>query len=83
MEERKMSLKHPNRQSITKHDLIREIKELKMFMSGMYERILNVETIVSFYVEMNGDDKDFAKYLDKKAEEIAENKKEKSKGEHK
>ena len=61
-----------------RNELIKRVEALEFVLSKVISSQRNVELIIDYYIEMNGDDKKFQKFLDKKAEN-AESSKPKSK----
>jgi hypothetical protein len=55
-----------NKDRISKHDIRRAINNIVISMHNINNRIINIENIVSLYVEYNKHDKKFEKYLEKK-----------------
>jgi len=49
--------------------LIQRIKILEYALSNSIQRQRNCELILDYYIEMNGDDEKFRKFLDKKNED--------------
>ena len=54
------------KRGLKRKDLINRIKMLEYALSNYIERQKNSELIVDLYIEMNKDEKKFAKFLDKK-----------------
>lgn len=50
-------------------DLIDRVKTLEYVLSNVITNARNLELIIDYYVEMNGDVKKFEKFLDKKSED--------------
>ena len=50
-------------------DLIDRVKTLEYVLSNVITNARNLELIIDYYVEMNGDVKKFEKFLDKKRED--------------
>ena len=67
------------RKGVTKGDLVRSIKALWRVAQSIDRRIVNVENVLAEYIDYNKDEKKFAKYLDRKVEEIIEDEEKKSK----
>ena len=61
-----------------RNELIKRVESLEFVLSKVISSQRNVELIIDYYIEMNGDDEKFQKFLDKKAED-AESSKPKSK----
>ena len=61
-----------------RNELIKRVEALEFVLSKVISSQRNVELIIDYYIEMNGDDEKFQKFLDKKAED-AESSKPKSK----
>ena len=54
------------KRGLKRKDLINRIKMLEYALSNYIERQKNSELIIDLYIEMNNDEKKFAKFLDKK-----------------
>ena len=54
------------KKSYSKHDLRRELKNTRIVVSMLSERLLNLEKVFQLYVEMKKDEKKFEKFLDAK-----------------
>ena len=50
-------------------DLIDRVQALEYVLSNVITNARNLELIIDYYVEMNGDVKKFEKFLDKKQED--------------
>ena len=50
-------------------DLIDRVQTLEYVLSNVITNARNLELIIDYYVEMNGDVKKFEKFLDKKQED--------------
>ena len=57
------------KRGLKRKDLIQRIKVLEYALSNSIQRQRNCELILDYYIEMNGDDEKFQKFLDKKAED--------------
>ena len=66
------------KRGLKRKDLIQRIKVLEYALSNSIQRQRNCELILDYYIEMNGDDEKFTKFLDKKSED-GEHKQEKRK----
>jgi hypothetical protein len=51
--------------SISKNDIVRALKNIIGDINGIVQRIVVLETILTRYVEMNKDDKKLIAYMDK------------------
>ena len=58
--------------SISKNDIIRGLKNVIGDINGIVQRIVVLETILTRYIEMKKDDKKIVTYMDKKNKEQAE-----------
>ena len=54
------------KKSYSKHDLRRELKNTRIVVSMLSERLLNLEKVFQLYVEMKKDEKKFENFLDAK-----------------
>ena len=61
-----------------RNELIKRVEALEFVLSKVISSQRNVELIIDYYIEMNGDDEKFQKFLDKKTKD-AESSKSKSK----
>jgi len=61
-----------------RNELIKRVEALEFVLSKVISSQRNVELIIDYYIEMNGDDEKFQKFLDKKTED-AKNSEPKSK----
>lgn len=52
-----------------RNELIKRVEALEFVLSKVISSQRNVELIIDYYIEMNGDDEKFQKFLDKKAED--------------
>ena len=52
-----------------KNELIKRVEALEFVLSKVINSQRNVELIIDYYIEMNGDDEKFQKFLDKKTED--------------
>ena len=66
------------KRGLKRKDLIQRIKVLEYALSNSIQRQRNCELILDYYIEMNGDDEKFTKFLDKKNKD-GEHKQEKRK----
>ena len=66
------------KRGLKRKDLIQRIKVLEYALSNSIQRQRNCELILDYYIEMNGDDEKFTKFLDKKSKD-GEHKQEKRK----
>ena len=66
------------KRGLKRKDLIQRIKVLEYALSNSIQRQRNCELIHDYYIEMNGDDEKFTKFLDKKSKD-GEHKQEKRK----
>jgi hypothetical protein len=55
-----------HKKTVTNHDMRRAIEDMYSMMLNLQQRILNIEYVLSSYVEMKRDEKKFTKFLDKK-----------------
>ena len=55
--------------SISKNDIIRGLKNVIGDINGIVQRIVVLETILTRYIEMKKDDKKIVTYMDKKNKE--------------
>ena len=53
-----------NKKVYSKHDLKREVQNIRIVVSMLSQRLLNLEKVLQLYVEMNKDNKKFEKFLD-------------------
>jgi len=58
--------------SISKNDIIRGLKNVIGDINGIVQRIVVLETILTRYIEMKKDDKKIVTYMDKKNKEQEE-----------
>ena len=52
-----------------RNELIKRVEALEFVLSKVINSQRNVELIIDYYIEMNGDDEKFQKFLDKKTED--------------
>jgi hypothetical protein len=57
------------KRKMKRKDLIDRVKTLEYVLSNVITNARNLELIIDYYVEMNGDVKKFEKFLDKKRED--------------
>ena len=58
--------------SISKNDIIRGLKNVIGDINGIVQRVVVLETILTRYIEMKKDDKKIVTYMDKKNKEQEE-----------
>ena len=58
--------------SISKNDIIRGLKNIIGDINGIVQRVVVLETILTRYIEMKKDDKKIVTYMDKKNKEQEE-----------
>jgi|TARA_R100000655_G_scaffold59856_1_gene98273 hypothetical protein len=66
------------KRKMKRNELIKRVEALEFVLSKVINSQRNVELIIDYYIEMNGDDEKFQKFLDKKTED-AKNSEPKSK----
>jgi len=66
------------KRKMKRNELIKRVEALEFVLSKVISSQRNVELIIDYYIEMNGDDEKFQKFLDKKTED-AKNSEPKSK----
>ena len=59
-------MKHPNRKTVSKHDMIRTIEGLVQHVQISSLRMDDIERILSDYIEYVDSEKKFGEYLDGK-----------------
>tara|TARA_R100001530_G_C4215415_1_gene128538 strand:- start:338 stop:571 length:234 start_codon:yes stop_codon:yes gene_type:complete len=59
-------MKHPNRPSIGKHDIVRAMNSLNIRLSACEAKVQDLDVLLMEFVEFLGKQKDFEKYLDGK-----------------
>lgn len=69
-----------NKKSLTKHDLLRAIKQMAMQLQMINNQVLMIDNIVDSYIRMNKDDKKLEAFIVK---EIEKKKKDAQNTEHK
>ena len=52
-----------------RNELIKRVEALEFVLSKVINSQRNLELIIDYYIEMNGDDEKFQKFLDKKTED--------------
>ena len=52
-----------------RNELIKRVEALEFVLSKVISSQRNLELIIDYYIEMNGDDEKFQKFLDKKTED--------------
>lgn len=57
------------KRKMKRKDLIDRIHTLEYVLSNVINNARNLELVIDYYVEMNGDVKKFEKFLDKKQED--------------
>jgi hypothetical protein len=57
------------KRKMKRNELIKRVEALEFVLSKVINSQRNVELIIDYYIEMNGDDEKFQKFLDKKAED--------------
>ncbi len=58
--------------SISKNDIIRGLKNVIADINSIVQRVVVLETILTRYIEMNKDDKKIVAYMDKRNQEQQE-----------
>ena len=62
-----------NKKTLTKHDLVRGIKELTMQLQMVRKHVMMIDNVVDKYIHMNKDEKKFKKYMEKLVKEKEKN----------
>jgi|TARA_R110002124_G_scaffold144199_1_gene309168 hypothetical protein len=57
------------KRKMKRNELIKRVEALEFVLSKVISSQRNVELIIDYYIEMNGDDEKFQKFLDKKTED--------------
>jgi len=57
------------KRKMKRNELIKRVEALEFVLSKLINSQRNVELIIDYYIEMNGDDEKFQKFLDKKTED--------------
>jgi hypothetical protein len=78
--ERWVKVAKGNKKSLTKHDLLRAIKQMAMQLQMINNQVLMIDNIVDSYIRMNKDDKKLEAFIVK---EIEKKKKDAQNTEHK
>ena len=58
-----------HKKTVTNHDMRRAIEDMHSMLFNLHQRIINIEYVLSSYVEMKRDEKKFTKFLNKKVDE--------------
>ena len=66
------------KRKLKRKELIQRVKVLEYALANYMERQRNAELVIDYYIEMNNDEKNFQKFLDKKSKD-AEHKQEERK----
>ena len=53
-----------NKPTLSKHDLVRGIKELTMQLSMLHRHVMMMDNVVDKYIRMNGDEDKLKKYME-------------------
>jgi len=59
----------PTKRKMKRKELIDRVQALEYVLSNVINNARNLELVIDYYVEMNGDVKKFEKFLDKKQED--------------
>ena len=59
----------PTKRKMKRKELIDRVQALEYVLSNVFNNARNLELVIDYYVEMNGDVKKFEKFLDKKQED--------------
>ena len=59
----------PTKRKMKRKQLIERVQTLEYVLSNVINNARNLELVIDYYVEMNGDVKKFEKFLDKKQED--------------
>ena len=59
----------PTKRKMKRKQLIERVQTLEYVLSNVINNSRNLELVIDYYVEMNGDVKKFEKFLDKKQED--------------
>ena len=68
-----------NKPTLSKHDLVRGIKELTMQLSMLHRHVMMMDNVVDKYIRMNGHEDKLKKYM----EDLLEKEKNEQDTEHK
>ena len=68
-----------NKKTLTKHDLVRGIKELTMQIQMLHRHVMMMDNVVDMYIRMNKDENKLKKYM----EDVLEKEKNAQDTEHK
>ena len=68
-----------NKPVLSKHDLVRGIKELTMQIQMLHRHVMMMDNVVDMYIRMNKDENKLKKYM----EDLLEKKKNEQNTEHK
>ena len=68
-----------NKKTLTKHDLVRGIKELTMQLQMLHRHVMMMDNIIDKYIRMNKDEDKLKKYMEKLHKEKVEHKQSKRK----
>ena len=64
------------KRSISKHDIIRALKDMLSDIQTLAQRVSMMESVLFNYIEMRKDDKKLMKYMEKNVKRIKEETKE-------
>tara|TARA_Y100001973_G_C5094678_1_gene279397 strand:- start:459 stop:704 length:246 start_codon:yes stop_codon:yes gene_type:complete len=53
-----------NKPTLSKHDLVRGIKELTMQIQMLHRHVMMMDNVVDKYIRMNGDEDKLKKYME-------------------
>jgi len=59
----------PTKRKMKRKQMLERIAELEYYVSNLIIRSRNLEMVIDYYVEMNGDSKKFDKFIEKKSED--------------
>ena len=62
-----------NKKTLTKHDLVRGIKELTMQLGMLHRHVALIDNVVDKYIRMNKDEDNLKNYMDKILKEETKN----------
>tara|TARA_Y100000361_G_scaffold141877_1_gene147354 strand:+ start:534 stop:767 length:234 start_codon:yes stop_codon:yes gene_type:complete len=69
-----------NKKTLTKHDLVRGIKELTMQIQMLNSHVMLMDSVLDKYIRMNKDEDKLKKYMEKESKKDAQDTEHKQSG---
>ena len=78
--ERQVKVAKMNKKTLSKHDLVRGIKELTMQLQMLHSHVMLMDSVLDKYIRMNKDEDKLKKYMEKESKKDAQDTEHKQSG---